>query len=156
MCQPDRHKLLQSHSFGGRVQVMLLTKRRLLSVAGLLALFLVAGCLAYVFSLPKPNRNITTATYAQIQMGMSEAEVEKILGGPAGDYLTAPEPHDSDFELFAKRFTDLSSNHKRWKADELCVFLDFDEDGLVRVKHCLHSTPRPANIFQTLRRLLAW
>ena len=147
---PPRHVILNVRL----AEVLPLTKRRLLWVVGLLLIIFVVGCFAYVLSLPRPNRNITPANYAQIQLGMSEVEVESILGGPAGDYLTAPEPPDSDFQLFAKRFTDLSSRHKRWKGDELCVFLDFGADGSVTVKHCLHSSPRPANVFQKLRRLL--
>jgi hypothetical protein len=73
----------------GRVsrRVKAMTRRRLLLV-GLAAVALLGSGLVVWLQLPRPG--ITRANYQRIRVGMTEAEVVALLGGPAGDYRTQP------------------------------------------------------------------
>jgi hypothetical protein len=48
----------------------------------------VGGLLLTASALPHPKA--TRAAYDRIEVGMSQAEVEAILGGPPGDFRTGP------------------------------------------------------------------
>ena len=60
-------------------------RRRLLLGSGALALLGLAGMLV-VTQLLRAGPAITPASYERIREGMTEAEVEAVLGGPPGDY----------------------------------------------------------------------
>ncbi len=62
-------------------------RRRKLLLGTLLGLALLAGCALFVL-WPRPSR-VTRENFLRIQLGMSRAEVEAILGAP-GDYTTGP------------------------------------------------------------------
>jgi hypothetical protein len=60
-------------------------RRRLLVGAALLALLGLAWWLLLVL-FPPPGAGVTRANYERIKVGMMEADVEDILGCPAGNY----------------------------------------------------------------------
>jgi hypothetical protein len=68
---------------------------------------------------------VSEAACNRIKVGMTQAEVEEILGGPPGDYKTRPR---DDPELFDLTNTDKSvvfTECKEWSGDEGRVFVRF-------------------------------
>ena len=63
-----------------------MTRRRLV-LAALLLLMLGAAASVW-FAAPSMNGGVNPETYGRIEKGMTEAEVEQVLNGPAGDYET--------------------------------------------------------------------
>jgi hypothetical protein len=59
-------------------------RKRLLLSVGLLAALLLGGYL--LLWLTAPRVVVTQETLAKMHVGMTEAEVEELLGGPPGDY----------------------------------------------------------------------
>jgi len=55
-----------------------------LSISVVLWILLIAGPASRLITGSKPS--INRESYDRIQLGMTSQEVEKILGGPAGDY----------------------------------------------------------------------
>jgi hypothetical protein len=111
---------------------------------GLAALMLILlGVLTALFA---PHHcPVTKAAYDRIEIGTTVAEVEKVLGGPSGDYRTIPEPGriicvDSVSQLDAKtrnlvmfglnaRAMKLES--RRWEGNEGDAHVCFDSSGRV-------------------------
>jgi hypothetical protein len=58
-------------------------------LTGVLAVVLVLGGALFALLRPWPCP-VNRAACERVEQGMSRAEVEKILGGPAGDYRTRP------------------------------------------------------------------
>src|SRR5262245_55182612 len=98
-------------------------KRRALLAMATLAL----ACLLGLW-LALPGAGVTKANYDRIRPGMSQAEVEAILGGPAGDRRSA-----------ARREADLCDTrewldedypaggwaaHQEWHTDDASVVID--------------------------------
>jgi hypothetical protein len=74
----------------------------------------------------------TRTVIEQVEYGMTLAEVEKLLGGPAGDYRTVPLSDldvVSEFRSGPARYDYLPS--KRWLRDEGDVTVYFDEEDRV-------------------------
>jgi len=82
-----------------------------------------------------PKTQITKEAYDQLDTGMSLTAVEKILGGPAGDYGPGKgEIIDSGFSTSigdAVRH-DPKVERRRWLAGDFGVTVCFDEDGRVK------------------------
>jgi hypothetical protein len=120
-------------------------RRRLLIVAGII----LTSALALVIALGLRERSrrlarcrfIDQAHSDQIQSGMTEDEVEAILGGPPGDFRTAPVWYPGTFmHGLVKRF---------WAANQGRIEVDFDENGSVvraRLIGAEHGPPRGAGI----------
>jgi hypothetical protein len=62
-----------------------MTRKRLLVVLAALVAIVVAGTVA----VPWPRPRVTSESFARVQVGMSRAEVERLVG-PPGDYTTGP------------------------------------------------------------------
>lgn len=93
---------------------------------GLLGLGLLSFLL---WLLTYPEDRITNANYEQITIGMTEAEVCEILGGPEG-YYTKRKVVTGPFIA--------SGNQKFWKhwiGDERIIRICFDKDGIVISKN---------------------
>src|SRR4051794_24937443 len=86
----------------------------------------------YIF-WPKSNGPIGRGAYDRLTNGMTEAEVEAVIGLPAGDYSSEP-VIDTDGELFyieyVKGFQPAVT--KRWVSDYVLLAVDFDSDGQLR------------------------
>jgi hypothetical protein len=63
-----------------------MTKKRWIVLAGMLA---ACVCLTLaVLALLPPRPGVTSANFERIEDGMTQEEVEKILGGPAADWFS--------------------------------------------------------------------
>src|SRR5262245_59132749 len=129
-----------------------MSKRRLAWIAGTLVLLLAAGY--GVLWLTAPRHDINHKSFEAIKMGMTEQQVEAILGVPAGDYTTGP----------VIGWPEISSNgwaicwerqpHKSWISNEAAIHVYFDEQGLV--KRTTHRKPwlSEESLWARLRRWL--
>src|SRR4051812_42356021 len=93
----------------------------------LLAGLLLLAALTCVARLGKPRHHINPETIACIEEGMTERDVEELLGVPAGDYATRP---------VSGRFFEGSTPRgrgvmKKWQADEATIWVWFDEEAKV-------------------------
>jgi hypothetical protein len=131
--------------------------RRLL----LLAPPIVAVVLAGVWVL-LPTSVITRENAAKIREGMTLADVETILGGPARDETTGPviredppefAPPDSSGRRFRITILDMRP-HLEWHSDQVRIWVHVDTDG--RVTECSHFPTRRAEegLLDKLRRWL--
>ena len=70
-----------------------------------------------------PGHNFDRASFEKINKGMTLAEVEAILGAPAGDYTTRPTISECDVGL--------GPGEKEWVSDEGAISVWFDPDGRI-------------------------
>jgi hypothetical protein len=72
--------------------------------------------------------HVTRAAFAKIEVGMTRAEVEAILGGPPGDYRTQPSP---SFSLGVEMggFIIIATPDHYWYGDEGQVWVRFAHGG---------------------------
>jgi hypothetical protein len=122
-------------------------RRLLLWLAGValigLGVWIVAGAL-------RPRHNISQAGFELIRAGMTEREVETILGGPAGDY-THGRVDPSECIPSGEWLLD----GKEWVGNESIVTVAFDEEG--KVLHAqIREVPHLPSLWQRLRNLLPW
>jgi hypothetical protein len=82
---------------------------------------LVSMCLWYWFGQDRVVRR----KFEQIALGMSEADVSNLLGGPPGDYGTGY------FHQVLVTGPDLFGNLKGWIFSENWIIVGFDEDNKV-------------------------
>jgi hypothetical protein len=108
----------------------------------LLALFVIGGFTAYCLYDPSPIRY---ANFEQIQNGMTRADVEVLLGCPAGDYSTGPVEFEFGFgdgQSFHLEQTCLpelgdmqGGTWVQWFGDRGSINVSFDDDGKVQRKN---------------------
>jgi hypothetical protein len=117
--------------------------RRRLLLLGVPAAVVTVALVAWLL-WPRGTAN-TRENAAKIQPGMARAEVEALLGGPAGDYTAgryaaAPEP------------VAVGSPFSEWLGEECSVLVSFDEGGRVA-----RSQVRPVIHLDTLgNRFRRW
>jgi hypothetical protein len=123
-----------------------MTRRRLL-LFGLLA---TLACAAVAVWLPWPWTAITRENAARIEMGMTLAEVEAILGGPARDEATGPvildrngdRPDQVELQaaLYEHRLVEAFRSQSarvrfpqavEWKSNQVSILVHFDCEGCV-------------------------
>jgi hypothetical protein len=90
-----------------------------------------------------PHNNITQQGYRHIRLGMTRAEVEVFLGGPAGDYTRGrckPDCESSEYEeweppaFFDWGFggaDDPPGHYEMWVGEHICIVVWFDQHGAV-------------------------
>jgi hypothetical protein len=109
-----------------------------------------------------PRTAITRQAAARIAPGLSLAEVNAILGGPARDETTGPVGRldPPEFALPDARgirwrisIGDLRPGLQRWQSDEASVWVHFDDEG--RVTDC-HTFPMRRVEEGALDRLRRW
>jgi hypothetical protein len=112
-----------------------------------LACVLLAGGALRVL---RPRAVVTMSAARTLQCGMTEAEVEAVFGGPAGDYRTGP----TDFEYVMGLGFDrpIPCYTKTWQGDECKVVVYFEET----TGTCIGSArsplrPRPANWWERVK-----
>lgn len=103
-------------------------RKRLFLGLGLPALLLLGGYLLLWLTIP-PGYRITDENLERILPGMTEKEVERILGVPAGNYsgkrgYFASRPPDELERL-------LRQGHKEWVGEGLSIVVRFNEQGVV-------------------------
>lgn len=104
-------------------------RKRLLLILGCLVAVLLAGYLT--LWLTAPRHHITEENVAAIKEGMTEGEVEAILGVKAGDYSS--KQTGGQFEDIGTTGPDIvkSRGGKYWVGEETGVWVRFDEAGQV-------------------------
>jgi hypothetical protein len=107
------------------------SRKTLLLLSG--CLLLVAAAFWYVWRLP-PKHFITDGNADRILLGMTEDEAVRVLGVPAGDYITGPWAFGTpaDYQIIG----DVCSSYdwKVWAGDDVTVRLGFDKYGRVQLK----------------------
>jgi hypothetical protein len=107
-------------------------------IAGLgLAVFLLFGLISLVFlvpmPVPKPLVRVNQAQFQRIAEGMTEAEVEDLLGGPPGDYTWGRTYVICDSMASYAMFD--GEEVEEWRSDDAIIRVYFGPEGtMVRKK----------------------
>ncbi len=129
--------------------------RRRVRRALLLGIVIALAALAGTVWLLWPRTAISRENAEKVCAGMTRAEVEAILGGPARDEATGPIELDYDdssdgdmrsllrmarvrlwmVELVQAR--DDPDHYRIWQSNQVAVWVEFGADGRVRDCHCL-------------------
>jgi HAMP domain-containing protein len=110
-------------------------RKRVLLTLALLAAVLLGGYL--VLWVTAPRQRINAATTAQVRAGMTEREVEHLLGGPAGDYRTGAVTLDRGAGGAVPTLMDngrFLDRHQWWHGDDGSLWVGFGGDG--RLVNC--------------------
>jgi hypothetical protein len=119
-------------------------RRKLLGALAGLAVVVAAGV---IVMWPRAER-VTRANYDRIQIGMSRAEVEAILGSP-GDYTTVDRERTGDREgrrsigELSDLLDSLRGHREHWDGDLVTIGVRFDEAGNLTNAGC--EPYRPIN-----------
>jgi hypothetical protein len=132
-------------------------RKRLLLIFGCLAAVLLAGYGTLRLTAPKYHR-ITEKNFEKIQKGMTEEEVEALLGTRAGVY--SPQKTGSYFTI--KHPWSMPSGlwliqkygGKEWVGKEIGIYVLFDRTG--RVTESLRGTVREDGDESFLTKLRRW
>jgi outer membrane protein assembly factor BamE (lipoprotein component of BamABCDE complex) len=122
-----------------------MTRRKSLLLLVLPAVFLLIGAGVWA-TWPRPSA-ITPENAARIRAGMTVAEVEAILGGPARD--EAPPEVARMYQMIQSVRPDLE-----WSSDQVGVWVYLDADGRVRESHAIPAPAGPHGVIPVLRRWL--
>jgi hypothetical protein len=146
--------------------VLMSNRTRRLLLFGLPAALLASAIAA---ALLWPRTAITRENAARIQVGMTLAEVESILGGPVRDETTGPcvpdlakegpggTPHDLDS---VERWIDFlvatsdATPWPRWQSNQVMIAVLFDTDGRVSDCHFFPVRRADETLLDRLRRWL--
>jgi hypothetical protein len=118
-----------------------------------LTLVVCALCVGVIF-LNWPRGAINPRACARIQIGMTEREVEGILGRPADR-----EYHPWDIATFVRPTPGTDPEwEKAWSEQLWSVFVQFDAQGRVCAKGCMETDfdNPPDGIVFSIRRYLQW
>lgn len=134
-----------------------MAKRKLL-VVGLALSVLVAVALVIVGVWPKgnpqPRARLQVENYDQIQIGMSQSEVEALLGGPPGNY---GQHADGGWMMTLEGYISPTGSVERiWCDDSTRHEIYFDKKDCVVGRHKragYQQTPRES-LFEWLKRSL--
>ena len=122
-------------------------KRALFVIAGL-TLAMISGFVGLLFLLPDPP--VSTARFAKVQKGMTQAEVEELLGGPPGDYQTG-----RGSGMFVIDFLSPGDSvSKEWTGDDGVALVAFDRSGRVVTCQFFESARRDWSLLAKLRHWL--
>jgi len=124
--------------------------KRLLLIVGCLATVLVAGYVT--LRLSAPGHRITEKSFSAIQKGMTEEEVEAVLGAKAGVVTGRTGIYA---RMWGASGIEMIKNHggKEWVGENVSVYVRFDEAG--RAKDVLlGDVPGEESFLGKLRRWL--
>jgi hypothetical protein len=121
-------------------------RRRLLIALGLV----LAAVAAWYLLAPVPR--ISSYYSRKIQPGMTRAQVETILGGPPGDYRTAPFrlPDDQIIAQVPAGERWLPAG-EQWQGDRFSVYVTFDAQGRVDKVTGFMPGPMPGSWYRALQ-----
>src|SRR5437763_435590 len=92
--------------------------------------------LAIVLLWPPPESRPSRATFEQVRVGMTRAEVEATVGGPPGYYALGSDMSRRSFGEFL---------YDRWVCDECQLLVLFEEGRALEVHICeVLMVPRPS------------
>ena len=130
----------------GRFRVMKLAMRKdrliWLAAAALLGL----GVCAILVTVQFPRSGITRENFDRILDGMTEAEVEAILGGPSGRYTDRPMVVVMEGTMF----------RRWWIGNEGIVTIELTFDEPQRVAHKRFDPIPPETLAERCRRWCRW
>jgi hypothetical protein len=128
----------------------MIRRRRVVITLALLGLVLLGACFALWPFSPRPQ--INHDDYLGVEMGMTEAQVETVLGGPAGDYRVGDVLYTvgGDDEIRQGRPIVRSSD---WRGNEGLVMVGYDADGQVAGKTYIPVGTRSLHPAAVLRHL---
>jgi hypothetical protein len=98
------------------------------------------------------GRLIDEAHFDRIKHGMSQAEVEAILGGPPGDFTTGAVIHDPGIAVLSGPLVRVEA----WTGNEGQILVCFDQQGAVWISSYQTGTTPPSladRVRTRLRRL---
>jgi hypothetical protein len=95
---------------------------------------LLLGAVSYVLlNQFKPPPTMNEATFDRIEVGMSEADVNALLGGPEGDYTTM-----NVLQSPVRPIGQTGTTAKRWAGNEGSIVIGFHEDNRVAWKQFIN------------------
>jgi len=126
-------------------------RRKRWLLASLFSLLSVVTTFALICWLPRTA--INQETYDRIEIGMTLAEVEAILGGPARNEATGPIEVDDDVDMptFLPALIITRMRHACWSSNRIQTYVAFDHEHRVMNKACLrmHRVPEsPVDMFR--------
>ena len=124
-----------------------MTRKRLLLILACFAAMLMAGYVTLRLTAPGRHQ-ITEENCKAIQIGMTEEEVNAILGVESGDYSTGAYKEDTAYKLLIRQ-----GSGKAWIADDAAIRVSFNEAGKVAAI-CFTSGPGEPNTF--LNKVRRW
>ena len=124
-------------------------RRTIAWIAG--SLLLAGVILSFVWL--RASQRLNVENFSQIQQGMTQAEVEKLLGGPPGNYGRYSEK--SGFMTLEGYFAPAGSVEKVWCNDKHRFEVYFDQDGQVVGQH-KRAGYEQGSAPSWLERLRAW
>lgn len=124
-----------------------MTKRRLVWVVACLALAVGLG----IWFVTRPHP-VNETNFNRIRVGMTQAEVEAILGCPPGDYATRPWMADAFEEDYQE-----PDRLETWASDWGYIRVRFDKSDRVSAKELRDQFPIPQpGLLDRLRAWLGW
>jgi hypothetical protein len=117
-------------------------------------LLLLLGCGVFVLLvvwLTFPRYRINRESFKQIEVGMTEREVESLLGGPAGNhsgYIIIHGGRHMALESLGKETAEI----RTWVGDEAVIVLGFNKQGAVVWKQLIGMAREP--LVDKIRRWL--
>jgi hypothetical protein len=112
-----------------------------------------------------PRDRITAESWEKIQIGMTENQVEKILGGPGTSWKESGFRDTDPFPLsdqilvepnYGMWILDNLKRHKYWTSKRGCMQIEFDLQGHVSGKAFWPSGKADPNFLDRLRDWLGW
>ena len=123
-------------------------RKRLLLMLACLAAVLLAGYGALRLMAARPN--LISENIRAVKHGMTEQEVEMILGAPAGNYSSM-----RDAEAARLRLCYDKPGDKIWVDDEMWLGVRFDEAGKLKARYYYrHRRNQNRTFLDNLRRWL--
>jgi len=127
-----------------------MTRRRRLSLFGLPVALVALGVAGWLLL---PRTAITRENAAKIQEGMTLAEVEAILGGPARDDTTGPTTGNAPWgtaQIIGHIPRWVST--KDWDSDSVSIVVRFDSDQRVTDYLAYHTRRTDVGVLAMFRR----
>jgi hypothetical protein len=122
-------------------------------IAAIIAASIVIPVLWLIIELFAPS--VSTGSYQRISRGMTERQVWMILGshdvegrrtGSLDYYTFKPEDNDKQVEVI----------HRGWYGDDIAIWVDFDNNGIVLAKTCVfNGGPANPSFFEKMRKRLS-
>lgn len=125
-------------------------------------LLLAGGLALWLFF---PQSRVTRAGFEALRVGMTMKDVERVLGGPPGDYRTGDVDLDLsrvqpefDNVMFAPEVLlgERHFEHEWWQGDGGTVWVCFDEEGRVVTKEFTPGELVASTPHARFRRWLGW
>jgi hypothetical protein len=107
--------------------------------------------------LTTPRHRIGLNSCSQIRQGMTQEEVEAILGVPPGNYATREELRLMGGLQMGRPANGEHGHYAEWASDELVIWVYFGPDGAAQLVGITDIGGRPPeSLLERMRRWLGW